>query len=349
MSSGILDFLFQGSPPPSVTSSAQSTTTVPDWMQEYIKADLSKASGIAGQDYQPYTGPTVAPLTDAQNQAYSNISNNQGNWQPALNQAMSGTAAASNPTLDQGVFNSYLSPYTNGILNNIAQMGQQNLTENLLPSVNSSFTGSGQWGSSRHADFTNNAVRDENQTVLQQQNAALQQSYDSAMSNYQTAQGRALTGAGQEGQLASQQQAQGLQDAAALEASGQAQQAQTQKNLDQAKQDFTDQRDYGKNNTNWIMSLLSGAPQQSSTSTTSTGPGSSFSPSPLATIAGSLSLLNGLKLKRGGQVPALTQQYKMPARKPAGLNADVSTKGSWERRMLPALSSGLQMPRLANA
>jgi len=300
MASGILDFLFQGAPPPSVKNKAVSTTTVPDWMQEYIKADLSKASAIAGSPYQPYTGPRVAGLTDAQNTAYSNIANNQGNWQPALSQAMTNTAAASNPNLDQGVFNSYLSPYIGGVLGNIATLGARNLSENLIPQINTTFTGSGQWGSSRNANFMNNAVRDTNQTILQQQNSALQSAFDSAMGNYQTAQNRALTGAGQTAQLAQQQQTQGLQDAAALEAAGQAQQGQTQKNYDQAYQDFLEQRDYGKNNVNWIMGLLSGAPQQSSTTTSSSGPGSNFQPSPLATIAGSLSLLKGLK--RGGQV-----------------------------------------------
>lgn len=302
--SSILDFLFQGNPPKSVTTSAQSTTTVPDWMQEYIKADLAKGSSIAGQDYQSYTGPRVAGLTDNQNQAYSNISANQGNWQPALTQAMQGTTAASNPNLNQDTFNSYLSPYIGGVLNNIATLGGRNLSENLLPQINSTFTGSGQWGSSRNADFMGKALRDTNESVMMQQNSALQSAYDSAMGNYQTAQNRALSGAAQTGQLAQQQQQSGLQDAAALEAAGQSQQQQNQKNLDVGYQDFVDQRDYGKNNVNWLMSLLNGAPQQSSTTTSNTGPASTYGPSPLASIAGSLSLLNGLKLKRGGQVPS---------------------------------------------
>lgn len=307
MASGILDFLFQGSPPPSVTSSATSTTSVPDWMQEYIKADLGKANSIASSPYQSYTGPRVAGLTADQNTAYSNIASNQGNWQPALTQAQNQTTAASNPALNQSDFNSYLSPYIGGVLNNISTLGARNLSENLLPQVNSSFTGSGQWGSSRNAQFTGNAVRDTQDSILQQQASALQQSYTDAMSNYQQGQNRSLQGAAQTGALAQQQQQQGLQDAAALEASGQAQQAQTQKNYDQGYQDFTDQRDYDKNNTNWIMSLLQGTPQQSSTTSTSTGPGSTFQPSGLATIAGGLSLLNGLKFKKGGQIPALSR------------------------------------------
>lgn len=304
MSVGFLDFLFQGSPPKSVTTKATSTTTVPDWMQEYIKADLSKASSIAGSPYQSYTGPRIAPLTQNQNNAYTNIANNQGNWQPALSQAMAGTAAAGNPGLDQNAFNSYLSPYIGGVLNNISTLGARNLSENLIPQINTTFTGSGQWGGSRNADFMGRAVRDTSSNILQQQASALQQSYDSAMGNYQAGQNRSLSAAGQQGALAQQLQGQGLQDAAALEAAGQSQQQQQQKNLDLGYQDFTEQRDYDKNNTNWIMSLLSGAPQQSSTTTTNNGPASVYSPSPLSTIAGSLSLLQGLKFKKGGQVPS---------------------------------------------
>jgi len=304
--SGFLDFLFQGSPPPSVTQNATSTTTVPDWMQEYIKADLNQGNAAVSQPYQAYTGQRVAPLTTAQNQAYSNIASQQGNWQPALTQAQQQTTAASNPGLDTNAFNSYLSPYLGGVVNSIANLGQQNLTQNLLPAVNSTFTGAGQWGSSRHSDFTNQAVNNENQSVLNQQAQALQQGYDSAMSNYQTGQNRSLSGAAQTGALAQQQQQQQLQDAAALEASGQSQQNQTQQNEDVAYQDFLNQQNYQKNNASYLMSLISGAPQQTSTSTTSTGPGTSFSPSPLATIAGSLSLLNGLiGKKRGGQIQRL--------------------------------------------
>lgn len=330
--SGFLDFLFQGSPPPSVTNKAVSTTSVPDWMQEYIKADLSKASSIAGTPYQNYTGPRVADLTANQNQAYSQIAQNQGNWQPALTQAMQGTQAASNPALNQNDFNSYMSPYIGGVVNNIAQLGARNLSENLLPQINSTFTGSGQWGSSRNAQFMGNAVRDTNQTVLQQQNSALQSAFDSAMGNYQTGQNRALQGAAQTGQLAQQQQQMGLQDSAALEAAGQAQQGQNQKNLDLGYQDFLEQRDYDKNNTNWIMGLLSGAPQQSTTTTNSNGPASTYQPSGLATIAGGLSLLNGLKFKKGGQIPALTAI------------ASGSNESRWKTSSRP---SALEMRRIA--
>lgn len=299
MSSGFLDFLWQGKPPPSVTKNVNSSTNLPDWFQEYTKGNLAKANAVAAEPYQTYTGPRLAGFTPQQTQAYANVSANQGNWQPAQTSALNMTTAASSPALDQGVFNSYLSPYTEGVLNRIAQLGQRNLTENLLPQVNDTFTGAGQFGSSLWGDQTARALRDANESILGQQSLALQQSYDSAMGNYQTAQNRALQGGQQMGALAQQQQQLSTQDAAALEAAGQAQQKQNQAGLDLAYQDFQEQRDYPRNQVDWINNLLHGTPTGQSTSSTSTGPGDNFQPSGLSQLAGIYSLLKGLK--RGGR------------------------------------------------
>lgn len=79
-----------------------------------------------------------------------------------------------------GAVSDYMSPYTDAVVNRIGELGARNLSENLLPAVNDTFTGAGQFGSRRHADFTNRALRDVNESVLGQQAQALEQGYGQA-------------------------------------------------------------------------------------------------------------------------------------------------------------------------
>lgn len=127
---------------------------------------------------------------------------------PLLNQGANvDAAAAANPLVSKGTdswtnnVSSYMSPYTQQVTDRIAQLGQRNLTENLLPAVNKTFTGSGQFGSSRNADFTNRAVRDANESILGQQAQALESGYQTAANIYGQDASRALQGGLGLGQL----------------------------------------------------------------------------------------------------------------------------------------------------
>lgn len=296
---GFLDFLWQGKPPPSVTSNQSSYTSLPDWFQDYQKGILSKGNAIANDPFQVYGGTRIAPATTDQTNAYSSVRTNQGNWQPNLTGATDYTTAAG-ATFDPTEFAKYQSPYIDGVVNRIAQLGARNLSENLLPQVNDTFTGAGQFGSSRHADFTNRAVRDANESILGQQSLALQQAQDSAMSNYQTAMGRKLQAGEQLGTLGQLQQQLSTQDAAALESIGQSQQQQNQSSLDLAYKDFQEQRDYPRTQVEWLNNLLKGQTTSTSTVGSTSGPASTYQPSGLSQIAGIYSLLKGLK--KGGPV-----------------------------------------------
>lgn len=296
---GFLDFLWQGKPPPSVTNNVNSSTNVPDWFQEYQKAILAKGAGVAGDPYQPYTGPRQAGFTGDQTTSFDMVRNNAGVWQPGLNTATNYTTAAGG-TFDPTEFAKYQSPHIEGVVNRIAQLGARNLNENLLPGVNDTFTGAGQFGSSRHGDFTLRALRDANESILGQQSLALQQGYDSAMGNYQTAMGRKLAAGEQMGALSQMQQQLGIQDAAALEAVGKTIQGQNQAGLDLAYGDFLQQRDYPRSQVEWMNNILKGQTLPSSTAQSTTGPANVYQPSGLSQLAGIYSLMKGLK--RGGPV-----------------------------------------------
>jgi hypothetical protein len=127
---------------------------------------------------------------------------------PLLNQGANvDAAAAANPLVTKGTdswtnnVSAYMSPYTQQVTNRIADLGARNLSENLLPAVNKTFIGSGQFGSSRNSDFTNRAVRDTQEAVLGQQSQALESGYKTAADIYGQDASRALQGGLGLGQL----------------------------------------------------------------------------------------------------------------------------------------------------
>lgn len=237
----VLDFLFQGSPPPQVTQYGSTTTSVPDWWAAYTQGLIGKANAISAEPYQPYGGPRVADFSDAQNQAFNLTQSNTGIWSPYTAQAASmmsnagsgpGALGASQPFMDQALsspgamsgagwiehaaqmngvnaasphlssasdmintsggmtvpqtIDQYMNPYTSMVTDRIADLGARNLHENLLPGVNDTFTRSGQFGSSRHGDFTGRAIRDTQDAILGAQSGALERGYTQAGQQAQT-------------------------------------------------------------------------------------------------------------------------------------------------------------------
>lgn len=84
-------------------------------------------------------------------------------------------------------------------------------------------------------------------------------------------------------------------DAASLEAVGTTQQNQNQRNLDLAYQDFQQQRDYPRQQLDWLSNIIRGIPNSAiptSTTSSQTGPSQVYQPSPLAQVG---SLLTGIR------------------------------------------------------
>jgi hypothetical protein len=221
----------------------------------------------------PIPQMSVAGLTPDQEQAAQGVRNNQGAWQPWLGQAGSAlqgasgqandlvnqaqTAVAGAPQSGPGSYaqytpyttagigelaapqsfpanySQYMSPHTMGVVNEIGRLGNQNFSENIMPQVNASMIGSGQFGSTRNADVLARAGRDAQQNILGQQANALETGYSTAgtlfnqdanrlQQQQQARAGLLQTGATQAGNLFNQdanraQQQQQYQSSAALQ------------------------------------------------------------------------------------------------------------------------------------
>jgi hypothetical protein len=264
----------------SLTNAAVTTNDqLPDWYQELTRNISLVGSGAAQEPFQTYNplsqmsqgqldnygvGTRIAEMDPAQNSAYNFGTTNAQGWTNPMTTALGGMnqlVAQNGQTagsMYQGGVGQYMSPYQSNVMDVMAQRGQRNLTENLLPQVNSTFAGAGQFGSTRNADFTNRALRDTNESIMQQQAQLAQQGFNTASDNYfkgLTQQQNASTGLGA---LAGQQLQNVGQTANIYNTLGATQQAQQQRAYDLSYDDFTTQRDYDKANLNWLNSLTRG-------------------------------------------------------------------------------------------
>lgn len=178
------------------TSLQAGTTT--DYIQPeyYTQTGQSLAGGL--QDMMGDNGYINNTLSNWYNQAPGQGALGQVSaWDPTKQQSMT---SGFMPTWDQSQQTSmmapfadqysaeamqpFMNPYVNNVVNEQARLSNQNLFENVIPQVNSTFTGQGQFGSTRNADFMNRAIRDQQYNLAGQQGKTLFDSQNSANNLY---------------------------------------------------------------------------------------------------------------------------------------------------------------------
>lgn len=282
-----LDFLFSNSPPQTLLSPATERNDLPAWYQDVQKANILRANQIAAEPYQTYQGPRLAPLNALQQQAIGTAAEGSAESQAANRGALSQVLSAGRD-FDPEEFKKFLSPYTGGVVDEIARLGNRNLMENVLPNVQTNFTSAGQPFSSREGDFTSRAIRDSSADIAGKQGQFLQSAFDSAMGNYQSDLARKLQSGTALGNLATNQQNLASAGYNLLNQGGALLQGDQQKNLDLAYQDFLEQKNYPLEQLNIISNALKNNTQKLSSVSTGYAP-TAMTPqtaSPISQIAG---------------------------------------------------------------
>ncbi|CAB4142697.1 hypothetical protein UFOVP435_13 [uncultured Caudovirales phage] len=288
----ISDFLFQGSPPPTVSTGSVSIPNMPDWYSEYLRGLFARTNAVTGENYQPYPGARIADRTGLQQQAVDLTQQKIGAWQPAVNTATA-TAGSIAGNFNPSQVQSFMSPYMDNVVNRIGTLGARNFNENLLPAVNDQFVGAGQFGSSRHMDFAARALRDSNESITGLQTDALQKGTEAAFANMNNFRQTQLQGAGALGQLGAIQGQLGAADAASLDAAGQQIQNFNQRGLDTAYQSFVDQRNYPRDNIALLNSIVRGLSIPSGTTQSGTAVSPTVGPTGLQQLASLYSVYKG--------------------------------------------------------
>lgn len=245
----------QGSLLPNVTNTQQQVTAAPSFYTDYLNQ-------LATQGQQATQGSQFAGTQPLQQQAFDQVSQNVGNYQPTLQNAINLASGVGNSNLAEAVGN----------------LGNANIARNLAPQTTSGIVGSGQFGSTRGAQALGDTLANASLGVTAQQAQALQQDYQNKLLASQSL-----------GSLAGQQQSLGLGDVNALSTLGGQQQT-----IAQNQQLFPMQQLMNQ------AQLLRGYTIPTSVSASQTGPASQgqFGMSPLqqistiGTLAGALAQPN---------------------------------------------------------
>lgn len=244
--------LTQGTALPNITTTQQQATATPQFYLDYLN-QIAKQGATAAQ------GAQFAGAQPLQEQAFRDVAQNVGNYQPALTSAVNLANSVGSSNLAEAIGN----------------LGQANIAYNLAPQATAGIIGSGQFGSSRGAGALGQVLANADLAITQQQQQALQQD----MANK-------LAASQQLGTLANTTQNLGLGDVNALATLGGQQQTIAQNQQLFPMQQLTAE-----------AGLLKGATIPTATSSSYTGPiPGAYNNSPLAQIAGVGSTLLGTGL-----------------------------------------------------
>lgn len=244
-------------------------TKLPQWVEDFSKANLEMAGTVASELTPPYDGPRVADMNAGQNTALAAVTGNLGSTNPAFSTAMGGAQGAMgfDPSQVQarsfldGNINAYMSPYTA----NVEQQALGRLDDQrriALARTGDQAAAAGAFGGSRHGvmeGVTNSEAAKEagllsanlRDQAYRQGLAAMESDFSRDMAAQQLNQAAGLAGgdlrlrgAGMLGDLAAGGQNAFLQGSQAALAAGNQQQAQTQLGYDADMQRYNELRGY---------------------------------------------------------------------------------------------------------
>jgi len=202
-------------------SQAQATQQVQNQQGQFMPTLQAGVGAAQGGLQQMQAG---AGVTSGAQTPLAGMNNPLAQATSYLNPALQNLSAGGQ-TYNASEAQAYMNPYVNNVVDRIGVLGNRNLTENVLPGINSTFTGAGQFGSTRNGDFTLRAMRDNQDAVSGAQATALMNAQTEANSQYAAEKQR---------QLASGQGIGALSSAATNVAQGYGNQAQIQSQIGQA-------------------------------------------------------------------------------------------------------------------
>ena len=200
--------LMQGDPLPNITTTQNQVTSAPSWYTDYL-SDLAKSTtaGISGANY--------AGTQPLQTQAFNQVQQNVGNYQPNLTAASNIATGIGQGDVTKRI-GDFMNPYTTQVVDALGALGQRNIQQFLAPQATASAVGTGQFGSKRGAEVLGQAINTGLSNTQAAQSQALQQGYTEALRAAQAEQNTQLNAAQQLGTLGQQTQAAGLADVNAL-------------------------------------------------------------------------------------------------------------------------------------
>jgi len=269
-------------------------TNLPKYVKPYFERLLKRTEAESKQAYNPYTGQRLANVSGDTLQSRQNIRNIASSGIAGLPAAQGATMAGMQRALqglgyqsqdfDSAAAQKYMSPYMQNVVNVQKQQAIQDFQDQNAARAAQAVQ-AGAFGGSRQAIAQGMAQNELSRQLADIQAKGQQAAFEQASGQFERdraaresaerlgltageslgAQGSQLA---QLGQLAREGD---IQAATLLEQIGKDQMARQQAGLDMAYEDFVRQRDYPREQLQFMSSILRGVPVQPSTETTKFG------------------------------------------------------------------------------
>ena len=169
--------LLQGDPLPNIDTTKVVDTTGPDWYTTYLEG-LAKP----GTDLLEKSGADlVAPMSQLQTDVLDTAkSGGLGGYEGMLGEAQD-TARLAAAGMTPEMIQSFMNPYTSGVVDEMGRLQQQSLQRSLIPSLKGAFAGTGGMGGQRMFNAMGQLGADTQANLLGAQTKQLASGYDSAL------------------------------------------------------------------------------------------------------------------------------------------------------------------------
>ena len=296
----------QGAPLPDI----KQTTTTQDTAPTYYTNYLSGLSTAGQQAMGKTPDQLVAGYDPLQNQGYGALPAAATAGLPGITAAQDTAAQAAQGITPERI-QALMNPYTSNVVDEMGRLTQQNMQQNMLPSMKAAFVGTGGLGGQRYANAMGQSLADVQAGLTGQQYGALSQGYTQAMKGALDEASLLNQTAQTQGKLSDTAQQEALTGAGALTKAGAERQGYQQSILDAPLKTATN-----------ASGLMRGYTMPVNQSQTFTGPkAGSYQNSTLADISGIMSVLGAAK-----QGTAADNLYNWLGKKFSGI--DLSNLGN---------------------
>lgn len=326
----------KGSDAPTSTTSTVYNNSLPEYARPYYERLMSRTEAETNQPYIPFPGQRIQGFSADQLGSFQGIRNLNAMGAPTLDTAAQMATQAGGQALQAGSYtpiyagtqtwpgadvSQYMNPYIDNVLNRLQSRATERYGEQ-SGMRQTAAERAGAYGGSRQGiqDFL--AQRELNQQLGDMEAQQLSQAYQNAQGMFTSDQGRVLqallanqgvdlqsaqlglqgaqtagTMSDILGRIGTSQQGLTLDRIRALQDAGSQQQGLLQRGLDTSYQDFVNQRDFERQNLNFLSGILHGVPVSPQSEVITTSPG----PNPLSQLLGSGIAVSSLANMGGSQ------------------------------------------------
>jgi hypothetical protein len=255
--------------------------SMPPWLQHLHQTQGERTQSIAGETFKHYPGHRLAEIPADIRHAHALGREQSGRYRSHLERAKQIGESA------QGTFPQhaaeYMNPYQQQVVSRLAEEGNRNFREQILPSLEAQFVRAGQHGSSKHRQHAARLARESQNEILGRQGQALAAGYQQSGQLFNADMARRLESAREAANLGTSTQAGLAGELAILGEQGRYQQQQEQALKDLKFQDYLREINFPKEQAAFASAMYHGIP--ATTNTTSYG---ATPAGPQTNIAGNL-------------------------------------------------------------